>query len=131
MCLYDYTLIVKIIYSYIICITLAVHGSLHIFKPLSVYYVFVSFVIILTYYYLAIRVYNKQICRYYVAGFLREEISHKFHECIAIYENFILKMFTKEVYQKVLLTICETFPPQKVGIGPIYEKFHPQKKPAS
>ena len=70
------------------------------FKPLSVYYVFVSFIIILTYYYLAIRVFNKQIRRYHIAGFFEEEISHKFYECVTICENFTLKMFTKKVYQK-------------------------------
>ena len=51
MSLYNYTLIVKSIATFYIYITLAVHGSLYIFKPINVYYVFLSFVIILTYYY--------------------------------------------------------------------------------
>ena len=49
MSLYDYSLIVKNIATFILYITLAAHGSLYIFKPLSVYYVFLSSVIILIY----------------------------------------------------------------------------------
>ena len=30
------------------------------------------------------------------------------------HENFTLEMFTKNIYQKVLLTICEIFPLKKL-----------------